>query len=142
MNEIKLFRAFKNKWAKEKDIDDVNNWYEYLSWCKSNGFDESEIGYDNLVVDYIEFKKTMSLKTSTIVIETYKDTSIGEVAYELYFDKFKNENPNLDENELSDKFYTEVVSKMFEYGEFIHKMEIEIDENLNIISGKLIPYKK
>ena len=59
-----------------------------------------------------------------------------ELSYDLKFEKFKNEHPDIDEDELSDKFYTEVVSKKFQYGEFAD-IEIEVDENFNIVGGKI-----
>ena len=41
-----------------------------------------------------------------------------------------------DEDELSDKFYTEVVSKKFEWGEY-GSFEIIVDENFNIVGGRI-----
>ena len=42
----------------------------------------------------------------------------------------------MDEDELSDKFYTEVVSKFFQYGEY-GNFEIIVDEDFNIVGGKI-----
>jgi hypothetical protein len=78
------------------------------------------------------------MKTVKYKIDNYKDTSLSELAYELKWNTFKEENTDLDEDELSDKFYNEVVSKLFEYGEYT-AFELEIDENLNIVGGRLIP---
>jgi hypothetical protein len=50
--EKKILREFKNNWAKNKEIPNVYDWIDYINWCKSNGFDESEIGYDDLMIDY------------------------------------------------------------------------------------------
>lgn len=58
------------------------------------------------------------MKTSTIRIESYKDTGLGEVAFDL----------GLNENDL------------FEYGEYLNA-EFEVDENLNIVRGKIFPFK-
>jgi len=80
------------------------------------------------------------MKTTKLVINTYKDTSLSEIAFELFFDKFKSEHSNLEEDELNDKFYNDVVSKIFEWGEYVN-LEIEIDENLNVVGGRLIPFE-
>jgi hypothetical protein len=52
----------------------------------------------------------------------------------FYF--FVREHPEMDEDELSDKFYTEVVSKKFQYGEY-GSFEIIVDENFNIVGGRI-----
>jgi LPS sulfotransferase NodH len=44
----KEIREFKDKWAQDKGYE---NWYDYKDYCESNGYDESEIGYDRLMVD-------------------------------------------------------------------------------------------
>jgi len=77
------------------------------------------------------------MKTAKIKIESIK-ASDGwmELAHELLWDKFEKEHPGLDEDELSDKFYTEVVQKKFQYGEFAN-IEIEVDENFNIVCGHI-----
>jgi len=59
-----------------------------------------------------------------------------ELAYELKFDNFKKEYPKLNEDELNDKFFKEIVLKKFRYGEYAD-IEIEIDENFNIIGGQI-----
>ncbi len=79
------------------------------------------------------------MKTSKIEIESYKDTGLGEVLYDLYFEKFSAENPNLDEDEVHDAFQTKY-ENIFEYGEYLNA-EIVVDENLNIIGGRVIPFK-
>lgn len=40
---------FKDKWAQKKGYE---NWYDYKDWCDSNGFDEDEIRYDELMFEY------------------------------------------------------------------------------------------
>ena len=60
-----------------------------------------------------------------------------ELAHTLLFDKFKKEHSNLNDDELSDKFYNEIVSKKFKYGEF-GDFEIIVDENFNIVGGKIL----
>ena len=78
------------------------------------------------------------MKTSKIELNSIKSSDGWySLAYELKFDKFKEEHKHLDEDEISDKFYTEVVSKNFKYGEFAN-LEIEFDENFNIVGGGLI----
>ena len=54
-NRISL-KDFKDKYALNMSIDGVYDWYSYIIWCKSNGFDESEIGYDDLIMDYALFR--------------------------------------------------------------------------------------
>lgn len=77
------------------------------------------------------------MKTAKIKIVDHKNTSIEELAYSLLFPKFEKDNPNLEDDDLHDKFYKEVISKWFDYGEYI-SLEVEIDENFNIIGGKII----
>lgn len=55
-SERKILRKFKDDYAVKMEITDVNDWYSYVQWCKSNGFDESEIGYDDLIIDYYQFR--------------------------------------------------------------------------------------
>jgi hypothetical protein len=60
------------------------------------------------------------MKTTKIIIETYKQTdSLYEAATDLGLDPYD----------------------LFQYGEYINCLEVEIDENLNVIGGKLIPFK-
>lgn len=78
------------------------------------------------------------MKTAKIILQNVKDSDgWSQLVRELQFEKFEKENPELDEEELNDKFYTERISSNFEYGE-IANLEIEFDENLKIIGGKLI----
>jgi len=82
------------------------------------------------------------MKTKTIILESIKNSDVWtEVAFELKFEKFEKENPSLDEDKLADKFYTDVISKMFEYGEYAN-IKLTIDENFNITGGKIIPHAK
>lgn len=77
------------------------------------------------------------IKTEEIKIESYKDSSgWTDLAHTLLFDSFKNKHHDLDEDEVMDLFYTNIVSKMFQYGEFA-TLTIEVDENFNVIGGKI-----
>lgn len=55
-NENRMLRNYKDNWAIDKGIPGVDDWCSYISWCKSNGFDESEIGYNDLILDYVQFR--------------------------------------------------------------------------------------
>lgn len=46
MEAIIKIQDLKNQFAQKTGYED---WYDYLSYCKSNGFDESEIGYNDLI---------------------------------------------------------------------------------------------
>jgi hypothetical protein len=61
------------------------------------------------------------VKTTTIEIQDYKDTSLGEAIHDL----------GMTQEEGSD---------VFEYGEFLNATII-VDENLNIIGGKINKFK-
>lgn len=63
-----------------------------------------------------------------------------EMAHDLKWEQHEKNNPDLDEDELIDKFHDEVVAKMFEYGEY-GSIEIEVDEDFNIVGGRIIPHK-
>lgn len=77
------------------------------------------------------------MKTAKITLNSIKDSDGWmELIYELQFDKFKSQYPDMDEDDVSDKFYEEVVSKNFKYGEYAD-ITIEVDENLNIVGGKI-----
>jgi len=78
------------------------------------------------------------MKTYKVILRSIKDSDIwADLAHELKYDEFKKNNSELDDEELSDKFYIDVVSKKFEYGEYAD-IEIEVDENFNIVSGKIL----
>ena len=78
------------------------------------------------------------MKTATITLTSLKDSDGWmELAHTLKFEKFKADNPGLDEDELNDKFHNEVVYKKFQYGEFAD-IEIIVDENFNIVGGKIL----
>ena len=78
------------------------------------------------------------MKTAKVTLNSIKDSDGWmELAHTLKFEQFQKENPGLDEDELSDKFYTEIVLKKFEYGEYAN-IEIEVDENFNIVGGKIL----
>lgn len=77
-------------------------------------------------------------KTASMTIESIKDSDGWmELAHDLLFEKFKKDHPDLDEDDLSDSFYKEVVSKKFEYGEYAD-IEIIVDEDFNIVGGKIL----
>ncbi len=78
------------------------------------------------------------MKTFKITINSIKDSDGWvELAYELKFDQFKTEHPEMDEDAASEEFYTEVICKKFKYGEYAD-IEIEVDENFNIVGGKIL----
>ena len=75
------------------------------------------------------------MKTVEITLEDIKSSDGWyELMYDLRFKKFKLENPELDEDDASDKFYDEEISSTFKWGDF-GTITIEVDENLNIVSG-------
>ena len=55
-NENRMLRNYKDNWAIDRGIPGVDDWSSYISWCKSNAFDEGEIGYDDLILDYVQFR--------------------------------------------------------------------------------------
>lgn len=73
------------------------------------------------------------MKTIKIEIEECKDTSLIQVVYNLFCDD--KELTDEESDKLSEKS-----SKIFEYGEYMNA-EIIVDENLNIIGGRIIPFK-
>jgi len=82
------------------------------------------------------------MKTETIILESVKNSDAWtQLAYDLKFEQFEKENSSLDEDELAEKFYKEVIVRMFEYGEYAN-IELTIDENFNITGGKIIPHAK
>lgn len=81
------------------------------------------------------------MRTLKIKFDSIKSEDWGELIQKLKFDKFEKEHCELDEDEISDKFYDEVVSKIFKYGDY-GSFEIIVDENLNIIGGKIFSYEK
>lgn len=77
-------------------------------------------------------------KTAKIRLDSIKDSDGWmELAHTLKFEQFKKEHQGMDEDELNDKFYTEIVEKKFRYGE-IADIEIEFDEDFNIVGGKIL----
>lgn len=78
------------------------------------------------------------MKTQKIVLNSVKSSDLWmELCHNLLFDKFKEDNPGVDEDELLDKFYNEVVLEKFEHGEYAN-LEIVIDEHFNIVGGKIL----
>lgn len=78
------------------------------------------------------------MKTAKITLKSIKEPDGWmQLAHELKFESFKKQHPDLDDDEVSDKFYTEVISKKFQYGEYAN-LEIEVDEDFNIVGGKIL----
>ena len=83
----------------------------------------------------------MGKKTASITLENIKCTDGWyELATDVLFDDFKKKHLDLDEDELHDMFY-EKVCTIFKYGEYAN-LTIEVDENLNIVGGKIHPITK
>lgn len=68
------------------------------------------------------------MKTAKILIQNYKDS-------DGWFSLCSDLGLLKDENESHD-----IVYKYFQYGEYAN-IEIIIDENFNIVGGKIIPFK-
>jgi len=70
-------REFKNKKAEEYGYED---WYDYLNYCKSNGFDESEIGYDDITIEFTKYHIEKCIKSilENGKIELSKDWLVKE----------------------------------------------------------------
>lgn len=75
------------------------------------------------------------MKTAKISLENIKDEGWYELGYELMFDKIKLENSQLNEDDLHQLINSKIREK-FEYLEYGNIM-IEVDENFNIIGGKV-----
>lgn len=54
--EKRILKKFKDDYAIKMEIPGVKSWYDYIQWCESNGFDEREVGYDALIIDYHLFR--------------------------------------------------------------------------------------
>ncbi len=77
-------------------------------------------------------------KTAKIRLESIKSSDGWmELAHTLKFEEFQKEHQEMDEDEISEKFYKEIVENKFRYGEFAD-IEIEFDEDFNIVGGKLL----
>ncbi|MCK9417489.1 hypothetical protein M0Q97_12685 [Candidatus Dojkabacteria bacterium] len=78
------------------------------------------------------------MKTEKITLKSIKDSDGWvELAFALKFKNFNTENPDLTEDELTDKFYSEVINKKFKYVEYAD-IELVIDENFNIVGGRIL----
>jgi len=73
------------------------------------------------------------MKTAKIILEDIKSESWGELGYDLFGNLLGDD---MDEQNTYNK-----ISSIFKYGE-IGNIEIEVDEELNIIGGRIIPLKK
>lgn len=72
------------------------------------------------------------MKTAKIVLSNIKQCDAwADVCHQLGLCKIKDEEGD---------FTGEEIYNIFEYGEY-GNLEIIIDENLNIIGGKIIPFK-
>jgi hypothetical protein len=82
------------------------------------------------------------MKTHKIILTDIKASDgWSDMIYTLKFDAFQKEHSELDEDELNDLFYEQFVAKNFQYGEYA-SLELVFDENLNIVKGKILPFKK
>lgn len=81
----------------------------------------------------------LPIKTAKISLTQVKDSDgWGDLAHELLYEKYKKENPTLDEEEeLPDSFYENITSKKFKYGEFAD-LEIIVDQDFNIVGGTIL----
>ena len=78
------------------------------------------------------------MKTSTVELENIKySDGWMDMIYDLFQEKFEAE---YDEDEAHDKI-NEKANSVFEYGEY-GNIEIIVDENLNIVGGRIIPFKE
>lgn len=58
------------------------------------------------------------------------------LAFDLLFDKYKSEHPDLDEEELYDSFYEHHISPHFLWGDYAN-LELTFNEKFEIIGGKI-----
>lgn len=77
------------------------------------------------------------MKTAKITLESIKSYGWGALLTEL---GLVNTDPESGKELASGEAQAKVAAH-FEYEEFA-SIEIEVDENLNIISGKFLPFKK
>jgi hypothetical protein len=78
------------------------------------------------------------MKTSKITLENIKySDGWMDLVYDLFQENIQKEFP--DEDIAHDKLH-EKANLIFEYGEYAN-LEIKVDENLNIIGGKIFPFK-
>jgi len=110
--------------------DNHTNSYGPLEVCESG--DKFDPTYENIVKEYLDSKITTTIKLDQIK----ESDGWHELAHELKFNKIKEQNKDIDEEELLDKFYTDVVNKYFKYGEFAD-ISITVDDNFNIVGGKI-----
>jgi len=54
-------RDFKNISARNNGYED---WNDYYDWCKSNGYDESEIGYDDIAIHFAKWHVEAALEAA------------------------------------------------------------------------------
>lgn len=98
--------------------------------------------------------ETMAKKQYKIVLKNVMaQDQWNEMMYEFFFDSFEKENPHLDpknshddENEIVRKFHEKFILPNFKinYGHYNTEMadlELLIDQDLNVVSGKIIKPK-
>lgn len=79
------------------------------------------------------------MKKSSITLQSIKDSDGWmDLGYDLFKDQIDSQYA--DEDEAHDKLH-EKVNSIFEYGEYAD-IEIEVDSDLNIIGGRIIPFKE
>lgn len=78
------------------------------------------------------------MRTERITLKSIKDSDAWvDLAFKLKFDNFRIENPDLTEDELLEKFHSEVIYEKFRHGEYAD-IELVIDENFNIVGGRIL----
>lgn len=111
-SEEKQFNLFKDNYAISKEIPDVNCWYDYIGWCDSNGFSESEVGIDDLVIEYVEFRLNKRLEISDDVLEDkFKELfyCLGEANWNILtveaWDNYINKNQTFNDKQIEELKY-------------------------------------
>jgi len=71
----------KNKYVINKGYE---GWYDYLNHCKSHGFDESEIGYDDLIEFCVKYYVTEALQAASEQVEFDEEALIRQSILQAY----------------------------------------------------------
>jgi hypothetical protein len=74
-------KELKNKYAIKEGYE---NWYDYLDYCKSNGFNESEIGYDGLIEFCVKYYVTEALQAASEQVEFDEEVLIRQSILQAY----------------------------------------------------------
>jgi len=78
------------------------------------------------------------MKTAKIILSSIKDSDGWmELVHTIKFEQFEKEHIGMDEDDITDRFYNEIVVKKFEFGEYAD-IEIIVDEDFNIVGGKIL----